>query len=176
MAAFAPDIITHIGAFPLTNTFMDTLLVDAGLLGGTYYLTKHIKTIPNFFQNTVEIVIEGFYDLGESVAGANIIRIFPWFMSFFLFILVANWSGLIPGIGTFGFYETVDGQKELIPFFRNTTSDLNTTFGLALISLVATHTLAVQAVGWKEYLSRYFSFNPIMLFVGALEIFLDDFA
>ena len=170
MSAFAPEIITHIGVFPVTNTLINTLLVDAGLLGATFYITKKMKPIPHYFQNTIEMVFEGFYNLAQGVCGEKVKKIFPWFMSFFLFILLANWSGLIPGIGTFGFYETVEGKKELIPFIRNATSDLNTTFGLALISLVATHTLAIQAVGWKEYLRRYFSINPVYLYVGILEI------
>jgi F-type H+-transporting ATPase subunit a len=170
MAAFAPEIITNIGAFPVTNTLLNTILVDAGLLSGVYYLNNHVKKIPGYFQNTIELVLEGFYDLTSGVAGKKAKSIFPWFMSFFLFILLANWSGLIPGIGTFGFYETVEGKKELVPLIRNATSDLNTTFGLALISLIATHVLSVQSLGWKEYLSRYFSYNPVYLYVGILEI------
>ena len=92
-------------------------------------------------------------------------------MTFFLFILIANWSNLIPGIGTFGFIEPGEhGKTEIIPFIRGTTSDANTTFALAIFSLLATHILAIRAVGIGEYLSRYFSLNPIMLFVGILEI------
>jgi F-type H+-transporting ATPase subunit a len=170
MAAFAPEVITHIGAFPVTNTIINTLLVDAALLGSVYYLTTHAKKVPGYFQNITELVFDGFYSLTEGIAGEKVKKIFPWFMSFFLVILISNWSGLIPGIGTFGFYETVEGKKELIPFIRNMTSDLNATLGMALISLVATHFLAIQATGIKEYLSRYFSINPIMLFVGILEI------
>jgi len=170
MAALAPDIITHIGSFPLTNTLISTLIVDSVILGGVYYLHKHIKKIPGYFQSIFEMVMDTFYDMTEGIAGKNAKQIFPWFMSFFLFILFANWIGLVPGIGTIGFHQVHDGHKEFIPLIRNLTSDLNATFGLALISLVATHTLAIRAVGFKDYMSRYFSINPILLFVGALEI------
>ena len=61
-----------------------------------------------FFQNLLEFLIDAFYNLTESISGKNAAKIFPWFMSFFLFILVANWSGLIPGVGTVGFFEKTD--------------------------------------------------------------------
>ena len=53
---------------------------------------------------------------------------------------------------------------------RSATSDLNAPLALALVSAFATHMLSIKTTGIKEYLSRYFSFNPINLFVGILEI------
>jgi len=41
---------------------------------------------------------------------------------------------------------------------------------LALVSVAATHVLSIRTIGIKDYLSRYFSFNPINLFIGVLEI------
>src|SRR3989344_4406449 len=55
--------------------------------------------------------------------------IFPFFVTFFLFILLANWTGLIPGLTAIGIRE----EEHLIPFFRPATSDFNVTFGLALV-------------------------------------------
>ena len=171
MASFAPETIFYFGSFPVTNTVINTLVVDSGLIGAAYYLKNNLKKVPRIFQNLIEIVIESFYEMTEAISGKNAAKIFPFFMSFFLFILVANWSGLIPGIGTIGILAPVDhGKTEIIPFIRGATSDANTTFALAIFSLLATHILAIRAVGIGEYLSRYFSFNPIMLFVGILEI------
>lgn len=167
MASFAPEIILQVGILPITNTLLHTLLVDTLLIGGVYYINKNLSLIPsNFLQNAMESVIETFYNLTESVAEHATSKIFPYFMSFFLFILLANWSSLIPGVGTIGIRE----HDEIIPFLRGTTSDLNTTLGLALISAVATHVLSIRIIGIKDYLSRYFSFNPINLFIGILEI------
>ncbi|MEN9407380.1 MAG: synthase subunit a [Candidatus Parcubacteria bacterium] len=171
MASFAPEAIFYIGSFPITNTVLNTLLVDAGLLGTAYYIKNHIRKIPHLFQNLIEVVMQSFYDMAEGIAGKNAVKIFPYFMTFFLFILLANWSGLIPGVGTIGFLAPGEhGESEIIPLMRGTTSDANTTFALAIFSLIATHVLAIRAVGIGEYLSRYFSLNPIMLFVGVLEI------
>ncbi|MBI2028565.1 MAG: F0F1 ATP synthase subunit A [Candidatus Levybacteria bacterium] len=167
MVSFAPELIFKIGQFPITNTLLNTLFVDATLIGGAFYISRNLQLVPKGkLQNITESVIETFYTLLVSVAENRAIKIFPYFMSFFLFILFANWSGLIPGIGTIGFWE----HDKLIPFFRGTTSDLNTTLGLSLVSVVATHIMSINTIGIKDYLSRYFSLNPINLFVGILEI------
>ena len=167
MSSFAPETIFHIGSFPVTNTVLDTLLVDGIIIAGVFYLSKKISLIPkNPLQNLIEYVIETFYGLVESVTQNAADKIFPYFMSFFLFILLVNWSSFIPGVGTLGIRE----HGELIPLFRGGTSDLNMTLGLALISFAATHALSIKTIGIKDYLSRYFSFNPINLYVGILEI------
>jgi len=167
MTSFIPETILQIGKFPVTNTVLDTILVDAVLIATVVYLSKKIKLNPtNAFQNAVEMIIEVFYNLTESVNQTMTATIFPYFMSFFLFILLANWSGLIPGFGTIGFWR----NGEFVPLLRAATSDLNLTLGLATISIIATHVLSIKTIGIADYLKRYFSFNPINLFVGILEI------
>lgn len=167
MLSFTPETILQIGILPITNTLLHTFLVDSLLIGGALYVNKRLTLIPNnFLQNATESIIETFYSLTESVASHAASKIFPYFMSFFLFILIGNWSSLMPGIGTIGIRE----HDDLIPFFRGTTSDLNTTLALALISAAATHILSIKTIGVKDYLGRYFSLNPINLFIGILEI------
>ncbi len=119
----------------------------------------------------MELLISTFYELIESVSEKNAGKIFPYVMTFFLFILISNWSGLIPGFSTIGFFIKEAGHEtEFVPIMRNATSDANLTFALALISLFATHMLSIQAIGLRDYLGKFFSFNPILLFVGLLEI------
>lgn len=166
MLSFAPETIFKIGSFPITNTLLDTILVDAILISLVFYIKNKLTLVPtNLLQNITEFLIETFYSLTESVS-SQVAKIFPYFMTFFLFILFTNWSGLIPGVGSIGFFH----EHELVPLFRGATSDLNTTLGLALVSVVATHSLSIKTIGIKDYLSRYFSFNPINLFIGVLEI------
>lgn len=166
MVSFAAETIIQIGKFPITNTFIHTLSVDLLLVGGAIYIKKHLSLIPHTFQNIVEYIIETFYNLTESVAQSRALRIFPYFMSFFIFILLLNLTALLPGVGSIGFFH----EHKLVPLLRGATSDINTTLGLALISAVATHALSIKTIGIKDYLSRYFSLNPINLFIGILEI------
>jgi F-type H+-transporting ATPase subunit a len=166
MVSFAAEPIFRLGFFNVTNSFLDTLLVDGLLIGLIVAINKKISLIPGFLQNLMEMTVETFYEITESVANERASQIFPYLMSFFLFILLANWSGLIPGISAIGIKE---GQT-IVPFLRPATSDLNTTLGLALISLVATHVMSIRITGIKDYLGRYISLNPLNLYIGVLEL------
>lgn len=166
MSSFAAEPILFIGTLPITNTLLHTLIVDALLVLAAYFISKNNSRIPGLFQNIVELVIDTFYTLTESVSETRAAQIFPYFMSFFLFILIANWTSLFPGFGTIGF----NRGHDFVPLLRGATSDINVTLSLALISLVATHMLSLRYTGIKDYLSRFFSLNPIFLFVGLLEI------
>ncbi len=166
MVTFSSESIFHLGFLNVTNTVLDTLFVDAIILGTSFFIVKNLSSLPSLFQSGVELTIEWFYNLTESVAEKNVTKIFPYFMTFFIFILIANWSGIIPGVGSIGFFE----GKKLTPILRGATSDFNMTLALALISALATHIISVKTIGIRDYLSRYFSLNPLNFFIGVLEI------
>ena len=165
MTSFAPETLFYIKSFPITNTIISTLFVDLVLLAMIFFVNRKLSLIPGKFQNGIEYVIGGFYGFIESIAGPKTAKIFPYFMTFFFFILIANWSGLIPGISTFGIYQMHEGFRELVPIYRSATSDLNTTLALAIVSLVATHIMAIIALGPTEYLSRFVPFLPFLISV-----------
>ena len=170
MIALAAEPIFHIGNFAVTNTVINTIMVDAILIGGALYIKKNLKLIPGYFQSAIEALMEMIYNLTESVAGDRAKKIFPYFMSFFLFILVANWTGLLPVFTSIGIYEHHGHDTVLVPFMRSASTDLNVTLALALVSIIATHSMSITTLGIKEYLSRFFSFNPFNLFIGLLEL------
>lgn len=167
MASFAPEVFFQVGGFPVTNTVINTVLVDGFLLLLAFFTARNIKLIPGKFQSVMELIIGGFHDFVESVAENKVKVIFPFFMTFFIFIVVANWSGLIPGITTFGIEKTEmhDGHEEthIIPLIRPLTSDINATFALSVISLIATQIIAIRAIGFQEYISRFFAFVPFLV-------------
>lgn len=170
MISLIPEVIFNFYGFKVTNTLFATIATDILLLTLVFVIHKNLSLIPKRIQNAGELVVEYFYTLCEQIAGQRAGSIFPWVVSFFIFILFANVLGLVPGIGTFGILEKHNGEQILIPFFRAPTSDFNTTFALAVISLIATHVLSLKYIGIKDYLSRFFSLNPIFLFVGLMEL------
>lgn len=208
MASLQPELIAQIGGFPITNTLIATLIVDVLLILLVFFVARNIKQRPKRLQNIVEMIVIYFYDMTKSMAGKRAKAILPWVMTFFLFIVVSNFLGLMPGIGSIGFVpesskshdakveknsdehlkleksskteniksdeihkESSEHESEhLISLVRPLTSDFNATLALAVISLVATHVLSIKYTGLTDYLSRYFVINPIMLFVGLLEL------
>lgn len=88
----------------LTNTIVTTIIVDLILILLALLATARMKLVPTGMQNLMEMVVEGLYGLAESVAGERARSFFPWAATLFLFVLISNWSGLIPGVGSIGYY------------------------------------------------------------------------
>jgi F-type H+-transporting ATPase subunit a len=142
--------------------------------------------IPSGMQNLIEWGIESLLGLVESIAGKEKgKKFFPLVAVFFLFILLCNLLDVFPGVDTIGTISTeaakshavlgflLFGQysNNLIPWIRPSTSDLNLTLALALVSVIVTQIFGFYTLGWKVHLSKYFNFKgPIDFFVGILEL------
>ena len=90
-------------------------------------------------------------------------------MTLFIYILLSNWSGLLPFVGR-------------IPLFRAPTSDVNITIGLALVSFAIFHIEGVRALGFGGYLGKFLPVGEfrkgigagiIAMFVGLIELMLE---
>ncbi|MHB1414508.1 MAG: F0F1 ATP synthase subunit A [Chloroflexota bacterium] len=163
--------------FPVTNTMITAFLASALLVIFSFSVTRKMEMVPTGAQNVLEMAIESLLDLVEDVAGRRWGRqFFPLVATIFLFILVANYMGLLPGYGTIGIVEHEAGETVLVPLFRSSSTDLNVTIGLALIAVTAVQFFGVKAVGVKAYVSRFINFSgPIEFFMGLLEI-ISEFA
>ena len=178
MASLGPELITNLGGFPITNTLVSTLFVDIVLVGIVFATARSIKLVPaGALQSVFEPIIAYFYDLTEQIAGLKAKTIFPWFASFFFFIMFSNLFGLLPGYGTIGFWETSEHGGEharhLLPLLRAATSDFNMTLALGTVSIVATHFISIRFNGIAGYLKKFISKNPINLAIGLLEFCLE---
>jgi F-type H+-transporting ATPase subunit a len=122
-------------------------------------------------QMFLEVIIEGLYNLVESIAGSAKARVFfPLVATFFIYIVPANWSGLLPGAGSIGFNGIMHGKEVFIPILRGPTADINATLALALIAMFMVQYYGFKYQGFK-YLKKFFNFsNPINAFVGILEL------
>ncbi|MBI3103639.1 F0F1 ATP synthase subunit A [Candidatus Daviesbacteria bacterium] len=152
-------------SLPITNTLLVSWIAMAVLTIIAIFATWRIKAIPSGLQNLFEAIIEFGYKTVEDLAGSQKAKVlFPFCFTFFLFIITANWLGLLPGFGTI----TYHGE----PLLRSINSDLNMTLSLALVSAVTTHLFAIKTLGLSTYLKRWFSLSlfPVFLFVGFLEV------
>jgi F-type H+-transporting ATPase subunit a len=96
----------HFGPFTLPNTFIATLLADVVLLALAFAATRRMSLVPSGIQNVMEWIIEGFLNLAEDITGHNARKFFPWAMTIFLIVLVANWMHFIPGFDSVGWLES----------------------------------------------------------------------
>lgn len=95
------------GFFTLTNTMVATWLAIIILLVISYFATRRVSEVPRGMQNLVEVFMEFFLNLSENIAGRERARrFFPLVMTIFLFIMIANWIGILPGFSTIGWIES----------------------------------------------------------------------
>jgi len=164
--ALAAEKLFSIGPIPVTNSLLTTWIVTAILIAFAYLATKNARLVPHRLQNIAESMVETLQDFVTTIAPDRAKVFLPIVASFFFFILFGNYLGLLPGIGTIGFWE----DHTFVPLFRSINSDLNTTAALAIVSLIATHYLAIKYLGLWHYIQKFISLNPIFLFIGLLEL------
>ncbi|MDR2772011.1 MAG: F0F1 ATP synthase subunit A [Elusimicrobiota bacterium] len=169
--SIAPGILFEVVGFPITNTIVTTLLTDIVLIVLVICISKTISLRPKGIQNAIEMAIDYFYTLTEDTAGKKVSFIYPWVLTFFLFIVISNLLAQFPGFESIRFHPVNYSGEEGVPLFRAATSDLNVTLALATISVIATNYLGIKHIGIKSYLSKFVSFKmfPIFMFVGILE-------
>jgi F-type H+-transporting ATPase subunit a len=166
MATSGLETVFSLYGFRVTSTFLATFVVDAVIILIVVLVRRRLSPVPGRFQGAVEGVVDYLHTTTEQVAGSRADLIFPWVAVFFFYIALSNLVGLIPGFGTIGFHR----EGHFIPLFHVSTSDLNLTLALAVVSVIATNALAIRTTGLATYLKRFFAPNPLLLFVGLLEI------
>jgi len=183
--------VAHVGNFTITNSLINTWIVVVFLILIGIILRKNLKKIPKGLQTLFELIIDGGVKLCDSVTNdrEKSMKIFPFAFTFFIIILLNNWLGLIPGVGSIGFLESENGHQVFVPILRGGTADLNTTLALALISVVVSNILGAVTVGFYRHFNKYVNVhglaqipkklrkdptvlivNPIKFFVGLVEI------
>ncbi len=185
------ESVFHIGNFSVTNSLLNSWLVVLLVVVFSLSLKKRIKSVPGKLQNFFEMVVEGLLGVFDSVTGERkmSLKFFPFVFSFFILILINNWLGLLPGIGSIGNIVNEGGHEVFVPYFRGGTADLNTALALATIGVVASHIFGVVAIGFWKHFNKFVNINafldipkkvkkdpsvlivnPIKAFVGLIEI------
>jgi len=165
-----------IGDIYLTNTLVAMMLVDLFVVGIALVVRSAVRRdnlVPTGAYGAIEALVETIYELTESTTGAKWAKkIFPYFFSITLVVLIANWMELIPGVDSIGLLvpgpegnpiqqfgpinalvkgETDAGSYALVPFVRTLSTDLNFTLALAMFSVVMTQVYGVQSQGMKYF-------------------------
>jgi len=172
--SIAAERILNIFGMPITNTLLMSWITMAVLILVSILATRKLKLIPKGLQNFVESIIEFILNFIDQITGSRkqSEKFFPLVTTIFIFILFSNWLGLVPGVGTIGFFEVShveEGARIFVPFLRSTNSDLNMTLALAIVSVIATQIFGIITIGFFKYVSKYISKNPGLTFAGILE-------
>ncbi|GDY18466.1 ATP synthase subunit a [Verrucomicrobiota bacterium] len=140
----------EIGGIPVSNSILTTWILAAVIILAIRVLIGTPKIVPSKGQALVENMASGLRDALEPIVGKSMIgKVFPTLCGFFIFILLMNWSGLLPGVGTITYS---DANGHLLEAIRPATSDLNTTLALSIISFAA----------WTYFVLRYAGFKALI--------------
>jgi len=167
----AVEIARPLG-FPITNSMVVTWIVAIVLVVLARRATRTMKQVPDGIQNLFEWLIEQLHTFLQGILGRSLIeRTFWFFASSFIFILAANWIGLLPGIGSIGWgHHSPNGFVLDQPFFRGANADVNLTLAMALVFFACWIVWALQEVGVKGFFSELF--GPKGQSAGALRVLL----
>lgn len=159
-----------IGGLDITNSLFLAVIVLFVLGIFAFFFRKKVGMIPGKIQSVVEMIMETFLGLMESVLGSRekAEKYLPLIMTIFIFILMSNWLGLLPGVGSFVF-DIGHGHK--IPLLRAPAADLNFTLALAVMAVITTNIFGIITLGLITHSKKFLNFsNPINFFVGILEL------
>lgn len=152
--AIAAEELFVIGPLHFTNSMVGALMASALLLLGAWWFTRRTSLVPGRMVSVLELPIE----LMSGIVSASSTR---WrgyiglILGFFLMILVANWIGLLPGVGTIGITHIDEaGHEAVIPVVRPASADLNFTLGLAIVAFVMFVYWGIKANGAGGYLKE----------------------
>jgi len=173
----------------LTNSILVSVFMSTLVVWLCRRATRKMTIVPGPEQNVFESVVEGLYDMLEAIVGRHMIsRVFSLLATLFIFILVSNWFGLLPGVGSIGWGHREPGTLPWsvpnieVPILRPTTADLNMTLAMALVFMGFWLYWALSEVGLVQFLNHIFGVKgglkgimalllvPIFLFVGVMEV------
>lgn len=183
----ASKLIDFGNGWAITNSMVTGWVVSIAIILFVMWLIGKPSILPSKGQALVESLISGLRDMLEPIVGRKAFPFaFPLLVTFFLFILLQNWTGLLPGVGTVGMGHDVDGKFHMTaPFVRPFTADFNSTIALAFVSFGGWLVIIFKFAGPKFILhdifgnkankreiptALYYALSGVFLIVGVIEL------
>ena len=151
--AISAEDLFAIGPLHFTNSMVGALLASLILLAAAWVFVRHPSLVPGRVQSLIEFPIEWMANIvsGSTSRWRGYVALV---IGLFLMILVANWLGLLPGVGTIGIVHHGEHGDTLTPLVRPASADLNFTLGLAIVAFVVFVWWGVRINGPVGYLKE----------------------
>lgn len=142
---FLAHFAFSVGGLPITQSLLTTWFIMISLFIMAWGSTRKCSLLqPSTYQLIWEGVLSTMYDAIKEVLPEHVELIFPFVATLWIFILVSNLIGVIPG-------------------FYSPTADLSVTASLAIMTFLSVHWFGIRAEGWREYLKHYIKPTPFLL-------------
>lgn len=162
--SLAAEEIAHVGEFAITNAMVNAWIAVALFVVIGFVASRRKSLVPKGVHNTIEATVEFLLSEVQKVTvdRERAEKFLPLVGTIFLFVLVLNWMGLLPGTGSIGVYEMHHGVKTLVPLFRPASSDLNMTLAIAVVAIFSTHLFGIFRLGAIDHISKFLNFKGII--------------
>ncbi|SRR5579885_2019587 len=137
-------ILFFAGPVPIAEPVVVTWGLIAAMVLGAALMARRLKLRPGNGQALLETMLETIHGQLSDAMGVDATRFFPLLATLFVFLAVANLSGMIPGV-------------------TPPTAFVETPAALALIVFFAVHYYGVRGVGWAAYLKSFARPTVLML-------------
>ena len=142
--AMFPDIWLTLGPISLSETVVTTWIIMLLLTGVAWFISRLLTLEAGFAQSAAEGVIAAIEEAINAVAPGHVQQLFPFIGTLWVFLVVSNLAGVIPGM-------------------HSPTRDLSTTSALAILVFLASHWFGIRSLGLKSYLRHYLTPSPVLL-------------
>ena len=142
--ALVPSVLWQLGPVAITGTVLTTWLLMLALALFAAIARARLRPQPGALQTALEGVVSTIHEAVAAVAPQHARQLTPFIGSLWLFLVLANLAGLIPGV-------------------HSPTRDLSATAGLAVLVFLSVHWFGIRAQGLRNYLQHYLSPSPILL-------------
>ena len=185
----APESLFSLFGLPITNSMVTSwVIVLLVIIGVRMMIGGRPQKVPGRGQAIIENLLVGLRDMIEPIVGKKAVAAtLPFVLGFFVYILIQNWSGLLPGVGAIGMgYTDAEGHFHITrPWIRPANADWNGTIALAIVAMVAWAYIVLKYAGFKVLLLDLFGNKadkkevgsamwlmliPVFLFVGVIEV------
>ncbi len=143
-------VLFTIGPVPITQAVVTTWAIMAVLILGAALLTRRLDPVPGKRQAVLELIVITIDTQIRETTGVQPAPYRSFIGTLFMFILVANWSSLIPGV-------------------EPPTARLETDAALAVLVFLSVIWFGVRATGVRGYLKSFAAPNPVMIPLNMLE-------
>ena len=119
------------------ETIVMTWVVMGVLIGFAVLATRKLSFLPGKSQTIAELLVVAFEGLVKDALDERNRKYFPMILTLFMFLILSNWLGIIPGLG-------------------EPTKDLNTPLSLGILGFIISHYAGIRTKGLKKYSAQYF--------------------
>lgn len=150
-------VVFHVGPVAITETVVTTWALMAAVAIACRLATRRFRLMPNGLQTMLETLVGAIEEQVGGIVNRDPLQYMPLLGSLFVFLVVANLSGVLPGV-------------------HAPTAAIETPAALAVIVFFSVHVFGVRQHGLGGYLKRYLKPNPLLLPLNILSEFTRSFS